>query len=214
MRRFARQIVPPPRAPLTLRQAVPLVGFLLVYAAVCVALDRTSRVMFVRPVMFSVMIVSVWVWWMYMAGYCGLPRRRATIAFLIRMLLVGVFAFALAEPRAVRTSDILSVVYAIDMSDSIGENSTDAALQFLAKTVTQKPENDQAGLVVFGRNAAAELPPRQSFPFDSDSVSINSRVDRERRTSSRHCRWPPPCCRRRTWAGSCSSPTARRRKGA
>jgi Ca-activated chloride channel homolog len=179
VRRFARQIVPPPRAPLKLRQAVPLVGFLLVYAAVCVALDRTSRVMFVRPVMFSVMIVSVWVWWMYITGYCGLPRRRATIAFLIRMLLVGVFAFALAEPRAVRTSDILSVVYAIDMSDSIGENSTDAALQFLAKTVTQKPEKDQAGLVVFGRNAAAELPPRQSFPFDSESVSINSRVDRD-----------------------------------
>ena len=177
--RIVRQIVPPPRGPVTLRQVVPLAGFLLVYAAVCVVLDRTSRVMFVRPGMFGLMAVSVWVWWMYVAGYCGLPRRRATIAFLVRMLLVGVFAFALAEPRAVRTSDTLSVVYAIDLSDSIGEGSTDAALQFLAQTVTQKPEKDQAGLVVFGRNAAAELPPRQAFPFDSASVSINSRVDRD-----------------------------------
>ena len=82
----------------------------------------------------------------------------------MRMLVIGVFAFALAEPRSVRTSDTLSVVYAIDLSDSIGEGSSDQALQFLTQTVTQKPEKDQAGLVVFGRNAAAELPPRQAFP--------------------------------------------------
>src|ERR1700677_3191773 len=123
LKRIARRIVPPLRAPLTVRQVAPLVAFLAVYAAVCVVLDRTERVLFVRPRMFSVMIVSVCVWWMYVAGYSGSPRRRATIAFLVRMLLVGVFAFALAEPRAVRTSDMLSVVYAIDMSDSIGENS-------------------------------------------------------------------------------------------
>jgi uncharacterized membrane protein/Mg-chelatase subunit ChlD len=179
VRRISRQVVPPARGPVTLRQVVPLVGFLLVYAAVCVTLDRTGRVLFVRPAMFAIMVVSVWIWWMYVAGYSGLPRRRATMAFLVRMLLVGIFVLALAEPRAVRTSDTLSVVYAIDMSDSIGEGSTDAALQFLAQTVTQKPEKDQAGLVVFGRNAAAELPPRQAFPFDSASVSINSRVDRD-----------------------------------
>ena len=77
-----------------------------------------------------------------------------------------------------RTSDLLSVVYAIDLSDSIGEGSTETALQFMATTVNQKPERDQSGLVVFGRNAAAELPPRQAFPFDSGSVSINSHVDR------------------------------------
>ena len=41
--------------------------------------------MFVRPAMFSVMIVSVWVWWMSVAGYSGLPRRRATIAFLVAL---------------------------------------------------------------------------------------------------------------------------------
>jgi Ca-activated chloride channel homolog len=179
LRRILRQIVPPPRGPVTFRQAVPLIAFLAVYAAVCITLDRMGYVLFVRPGMFGIMVVSVWVWWMSIAGYCGLPKRRAMMAFLVRMLLVGVVAFALAEPRAVRTSDMLSVIYAIDLSDSIGESSSDAALQFLANTVTQKPEKDQAGLVVFGRNAAAELPPRQSFPFDSASVSINSRVDRD-----------------------------------
>jgi hypothetical protein len=170
LRRIWRRIVPPPRGPVTVRQALPLIVFLLLYAAVCVGLDRSGRVLFVRPKMFGLMAVCAWIWWMSIAGYCGLPRFRATVALLVRMLLVGVFAFALAEPRAVRTSDLLSVVYAIDLSDSIGENATETAMQFLAQTVTQKPEKDQAGLVVFGRNAAAELPPRQSFPLESSSV--------------------------------------------
>jgi Ca-activated chloride channel homolog len=178
LRRVLRSIFPPPRRPVTLRQVLLLVLFLVAYFGTCAGLVWTHRVLFVRPSMFVLMGACVWIWWMYVAGYSGLPGRRAATAFVVRSLLVGVFALALAEPRAVRTSDLLSVVYAIDLSDSIGEGSTEAALNFMSGTVTQKPERDQAGLVVFGRNAAAELPPRQAFPFDSGSVSINSHVDR------------------------------------
>jgi uncharacterized membrane protein len=178
LRRLLRTIFPPPRRPVTLGQILLLVVFLISYFGVCAALVLTHQVLFVRPSMFVLMAVCVWIWWMYVAGYSGLPGRRAGMAFLVRALVVGVFCVALAEPRAVRTSDLLSVVYAIDLSDSIGEGSTETALQFMAVTVNQKPERDQAGLVVFGRNAAAELPPRQAFPFDSGSVSINSHVDR------------------------------------
>jgi uncharacterized membrane protein len=178
LRRLLRTIFPPPRRPVTLRQVLLLVLFLAAYFGTCVALVLTHQVLFVRPSMFVLMAACVWIWWMYVAGYSGLPAYRAATAFLVRAMLVGVFCLALAEPRAVRTSDLLSVVYAIDLSDSIGEGSTEAALQFMAVTVNQKPERDLAGLVVFGRNAAAELPPRQSFPFDSGSVSINSHVDR------------------------------------
>jgi uncharacterized membrane protein len=178
LRQIARTILPPPRRPVTLRQMLLLVGFLVAYFGTCVALVLTHRVLFVRPSMFVLMAACVWIWWMYVAGYSGLPGRRAGTAFLVRALLVGAFCIALAEPRAVRTSDLLSVVYAIDLSDSIGEGSTQAALDFMSGTVKDKPERDQAGLVVFGRNAAAELPPRQAFPFDSTSMSINSHVDR------------------------------------
>src|ERR1700693_2956979 len=153
LRNLLRQIFPPPRRPVTLRQVLLLVLFFVVYFGTCATLVYTHRVLFVRTSMFAVIIVCIWIWWMYVAGYSGLPGRRAAIAFLVRATLVGVFALALAEPRAVRTSDLLSVVYAIDLSDSIGETSTDTALEFMARTVSQKPEKDQAGLVVFGRNA-------------------------------------------------------------
>jgi uncharacterized membrane protein len=178
LRNLLRTIFPPPRRPVTFRQVLLLVLFLVVYFGTCAALVLTHQVLFVRPSMFVLMAACVWIWWMYVAGYSGLPGRRAGIAFVVRALIVGVFCIALAEPRAVRTSDLLSVVYAIDLSDSIGDGSTQAALDFMSNTVSNKPERDQAGLVVFGRNAAAELPPRQAFPYDSSSVSINAHVDR------------------------------------
>jgi hypothetical protein len=137
LRRLLRTIFPPPRRPVTLGQILLLVVFLISYFGVCAALVLTHQVLFVRPSMFVLMAVCVWIWWMYVAGYSGLPGRRAGMAFLVRALVVGVFCVALAEPRAVRTSDLLSVVYAIDLSDSIGEGSTETALQFMAVTVNQ-----------------------------------------------------------------------------
>lgn len=109
---------------------------------------------------------------MYHAGGSGLGAGRAVAALLMRFGLIGAFVMLLAEPRAVRRSDALAVVYALDVSDSMGEKVNDQALNWIMQTVAAKPPHDEAGLVVFGRNAAVELPPRQGFPFEA----INSRI--------------------------------------
>ena len=178
LRRVLRSVFPPPRRPVRSARCCCSSCSSPSISARARPSCLTHKVLFVRPSMFVLMAVWVWIWWMYVAGYSGSRDAALASHFSSARLLVGVFCLALAEPRAVRTSDLLSVVYAIDLSDSIGEGSTETALQFMATTVNQKPESDQSGLVVFGRNAAAELPPRQAFPFDSGSVSINSHVDR------------------------------------
>src|SRR6185436_19383083 len=71
------------------------------------------------------------------------------------------------------------VVYALDVSDSIGEGSTDAALRFVAETVTQKPQTDRAGLIIFGKNAAVEFPARTTVPLEANNVILNSLIDKE-----------------------------------
>ena len=109
------------------------------------------------------------------AGWSGLSGWRAQAALVSRLLLVGAFAALLAEPRAVRKSDTLSMVYALDVSDSMGEKISDKSMEWILKSIAQKPEKDETGLVVFGRDAAVELPPRKSFPFET----INSRVNRD-----------------------------------
>lgn len=170
-----RQLVPRPRTPVTWMRAVPLIFFLVLYAAVCIGLEQSGVLLFARPWAFGLILFSVWVWWLSIAGYGGLSKGRALAALISRLLMLGLFVMLIAEPRSVRVRDVISVVYAVDLSDSIGESSVDSALEFVMKTVTEKPQTDEAGLVVFGRNSAVELPPRVSFPYEA----LNSRIDRD-----------------------------------
>lgn len=173
LRRLRYNLFPTPRWPVTWKHAIPLIAFLAVFCGVCLYLELANLLMFAHPGAFWLLIVTGWVWWMSVVGYAGLTRSRAVVAMLVRLSLLGVFIVVLAEPRSVRIRDIMSVIYAIDVSDSIGDGSSDAALKFVTKTVAEKPQTDEAGLVVFGRNAAVELPPRNSFPLEA----INSQID-------------------------------------
>jgi uncharacterized membrane protein/Mg-chelatase subunit ChlD len=165
-------VFPPPRRPLRLRAVVAPLAFILAMAAVVLYLELADVVFFERRSAFFLAGVLPWVWWQHEAGYSGLRGVRSVVALFVRLLLVAGFVMLLASPRAVRTSDVLSVVYAVDVSDSIGEGARDSALEFVARTASGKPERDEAGLVVFGRDAAVELPPRTTFPLEA----INSRI--------------------------------------
>mgnify|MGYP003630016589 CR=1 FL=1 len=169
------QIVPQPRTAVTGKRALPLILFLVLYAILCFSLEYSGVLLFARPWAFGLILFSIWVWWLSVAGFGGLSKGRGLAALISRLLMLGLFVMLIAEPRSVRVLDVISVVYAVDLSDSIGEASVDAALEFVTKTVTEKPQTDEAGLVVFGRNSAVELPPRVSFPFEA----LNSRIDRD-----------------------------------
>jgi uncharacterized membrane protein len=112
---------------------------------------------------------------MQAAGHAGLPEKRGAWAAFIRLMICGLLIIVLAEPRAVRTSDVVAVVYNIDMSDSVNE-ARNQAFDLVAGTAAQKPMTDQAGMVVFGRTAAVEYPPRETFPFEK---YINSQVSQD-----------------------------------
>ena len=185
---WAERLFPRPRRPVNWRDAMSLVGFLAVFAGGLLFLVLTKRLMFARPQMFGLMVFAPWMWWMAVAGYAGLSKFRTHFSLIVRLCLAGTFAMVLAEPRSVRTQDVLSVVFAVDVSDSVDssssgkdDSSTNKALKLVAKLVTEKPEKDQAGLVVFGRSAAVEQPPRQSFPLDarSEDIFVNSQIDKD-----------------------------------
>ena len=173
---IVRSVFPSPRRPLRGRDPLPLVLFLLLFAGGCLALELAEVVLFVRPEAFVLTIASVWIWWMFLAGATGLSPARANTALWIRLVMAAGFIVALAEPRAVRTSEVLSVVYAVDVSDSVGAAAVDSALQFVARQVSEKPAADEAGLVLFGAEAVVELPPRITFPFDG---VVTSQVRRD-----------------------------------
>jgi uncharacterized membrane protein/Mg-chelatase subunit ChlD len=175
VRRFLRSIFPPPRKPITWLTALPLVIFLVVATTAVVLCEARGWLRFTWKPAFWLMLATPWVWWLHAAGWSGLGGGRAQIALQSRLLLVFLFAALLAEPRAIRKSDAMSLIYALDVSDSMGEKISDKSLEWVLQTVQRKPEKDDAGLVVFGREAAVELPPRTTFPFET----INSRVARD-----------------------------------
>jgi uncharacterized membrane protein/Mg-chelatase subunit ChlD len=170
-----RQIVPAARKPVTWRASLPLLVFLAVFGAVVLILEFRGIIRFSRPAAFWFALLLPWFWWMHQAGGSGLGGGRAIVALLTRLTVASLFIILLAEPRAVRKSNTLSMVYALDISDSMGEKVSDQALSWVLQSVQKKPEKDEAGLIVFGRDAAVELPPRPTFPFET----INSRVGKD-----------------------------------
>jgi uncharacterized membrane protein len=169
-------VFPAPHRPVQVRDTLSLVLFLTMFGGSCFLLETLNKVLFVRPEAFFLTAVILWLWWLFLAGATGLSPVRAQTALWIRFVMAAGFIVVLAEPRAVRTREILSVVYAVDVSDSIGQQAVDSALEFVARQVSEKPAMDEAGLVLFGAEAVVELPPRITFPFDG---VVTSQVRRD-----------------------------------
>jgi uncharacterized membrane protein len=168
-------LAPPPRKRVTFGAVLPMLVFLLLFIGGCVFVSLRRLVEFSYLAPFGLLVLSVWIWWMNFAGFSGLGKIRSTLALLVRLSVLGILILALAEPRVVKKNEGLALVYALDTSDSMGEKVSDRSLSYILKTAGAKPEKDQAGLVVFGRDAAVELPPRLSFPFEV----INARVAKD-----------------------------------
>ena len=176
LKRWLRSVFPAPRVPLKWRG---LLGVSLLIASYLIGiwLLQSYHVMqFMQPLAFVLTPLAFWVWWMHRNGYHGLSRGRAIAALAVRLALLGLFLALLAEPRSVRSTDRLSVVFALDSSDSIGRTSSEKGAEYIAKVVGNKPDQDEAGLVTFASNAAVELPPREAFPLEGGSIILNSRI--------------------------------------
>ena len=174
-RRAITWLLPPAPRLVTARSLVtPLVVLGLV--GVAWLANRSAHWLgFARPQAFLALALAPWFWWLHQTGRAAGSRLRQELVLAARLVLLVLLALVLARPQAIRVSDQLAVIYALDRSDSLGEKTADQALRYVLRTVAEKPGRDMAGLVVFGRHAAVELPPRASFPFEA----VNVRVQRD-----------------------------------
>jgi len=101
-------------------------------------------------------------WW---AASRTLPRARRIASLVIRLTLVGCIVASLAGARLALPSDRLSVVFLVDASASMLDASREELLGFARQAVTQIPEGDTAGVVVFGGNALVDR-----LPSDLDEL--------------------------------------------
>jgi uncharacterized membrane protein len=176
LQRLLLMLVPLPARRISPVSLLPLLLALLVLTGCWVTVERLDLVVFAAPEWLWLLAVIPWVWWLQVTGRSGLRSTRATLAVLTRMTLIGLLVILMAEPRTVRSSNDLSLVYALDVSDSVGDQAVDAALDYIVATSSGRPQKDHVGLVVLGRDAGVELPPRLTFPFEG---AINTRIARD-----------------------------------
>jgi hypothetical protein len=133
-------------------------------------------------------------WWLLLLALIplcvvlSLPRlnrseRRPWIALGLRCLGVAALAVALAEPRLRQPNEHVTVLFVLDRSQSIPEESVKdpqnplglidlraaRVHDFLNSAVVQRGaghERDQAGLIVFGRRPRLELSPSDAPRFN------------------------------------------------
>jgi uncharacterized membrane protein len=120
------------------------------------------------PVAFS---DPIWLWLAIPAvaivviGWVGasrtLPRGRRIASLVIRLTLLGCLVLALAGVRLALPADRLSVVFLLDASASMLDATREELVAWARDAVSEMPEDDTAGVVVFGGNALVDRLPSE-----------------------------------------------------
>lgn len=174
---WLRDLIPPARRPVRRLDAVVAGVTAALFLGGSLVAALAGWVLFVNPLAFLLTPVMAWAWWMHAQGYSGLVGYRAVVALVVRLLFIALFILLFAEPRAVRKSENVALVFAMDVSASIDNKAFKQTMSYVTKAVTNpstgKPEKDLAGLVIFGRDAAVELQPATSFPYEAVTLQVD-----------------------------------------
>ena len=118
------------------------------------------RISFVSPGWLLLLAVLPLMWWHAWRTLRLMGRLRRLTVIGLRSLVIALLAVALAEIQMVRISDRLTVIYLLDQSMSIPEGRRKAMVEYVNAEVRKHwREGDRAGVIVFGRDAAIEVPP-------------------------------------------------------
>ncbi len=101
-------------------------------------------------------------------------RRWST--FGVRSIIIILLVLSLSGFKLVWKADRLCVIFALDVSNSISPTEIQRALGLIGKIVKNMGEDDEAGLIVFGKEAYVELPPRANV---GEITRVSSAPSRE-----------------------------------
>jgi Mg-chelatase subunit ChlD len=156
---------------------------------------------FDRPAYLLLLLLLPVAWYWGQRSLSAMGGARRWLAFGLRAAVITGITLALAEIHVVRTSDRLAVIYVLDRSLSISPDQTKAAIEFINASRRRDRDlqrGDLAGVIVFGRQAAVELPPidddlplvELETPVDGESTDLAAAL-----RLARAC-FPPNCAKR------------------
>ena len=95
--------------------------------------------------------------WLFWRSTTHLMPFRRGLVLLLRVLMIALVVLSLSGLSVENTTEQVNVMFALDASDSVGEEGREAALSFVQRAMKQMKKGDQAGLIVFGEDASVEL---------------------------------------------------------
>jgi uncharacterized membrane protein len=132
----------------------------------------TYRLAFLSPWYLLLLALIPAIWWYSFRKVAGLGSVRRIVVLIVRSLVLLGLILALAEIQFVRTSNRLTTIFLLDQSLSIPVQNREAMIKYVnAEIRRHRKDQDRAGAIVFGRDAAIEIP-----PYD-DNVQMASKVE-------------------------------------
>ena len=145
-------------------------------------------IQFESPGFFVVLALAIpFVWYWHRHSYADLAPRRALISMFVRIAGLALLVMALAKPVLLLENSDRSVLFLIDVSDSIRPEAITEAWQFVEQETQDLEAEQRAGLVLFGREPRLVLAPtsaafeltdelRRKLMHTSEEDSIRLRV--------------------------------------
>jgi Mg-chelatase subunit ChlD/uncharacterized membrane protein len=137
------------------------------------------QISFESPWYLTLLALLPVLWWFSLRSLALLGRVRKLLAIALRSIVLVTVILALAGIQLVRTSDRLTVIYLLDQSLSIPAEQRRAMIEYVNAAIIKhrQRDEDRVGVIVFGRDAAIEIP-----PFNDDvqlDPLMESLLDRE-----------------------------------
>lgn len=133
------------------------------------------RIDFESPIYLGLLALLPLMWWISFRRLESLGTARRALAILFRTAVVAAIVMAIAGVQIVWQTERVTVLYLLDQSESIPEAKRAQMLEYAIENVRlhrNAAREDRVGLIVFGGQAAIEVP-----PF-ADDLPTTNRLDR------------------------------------
>src|SRR5215813_734239 len=99
------------------------------------------------------LLVIPYLWWAQHRTLTDLSPKHLQLAGLVRSVIVALIAIALMQPVIYRAGSWISVVYLVDVSQSVSPPAIQSAIQWIQQT-NDAGHADHARFIPFAANAA------------------------------------------------------------
>lgn len=116
------------------------------------------------------------------ASQVEIPAWRRRFALVLRTLSILFLVLAISGLKIVHKSDRLTLMFALDVSQSVPESEIEAAAKKVDEIVKRLKSDDEVGLITFAGQANVQIPPQSAMfyqPFLKNSRLLTTALDRE-----------------------------------